>query len=61
MRKLHLSYKQGKEVLWNNKTIRMTQKSVVYYVYLNHNNKLEAKDWSGSIHTNLIITTDFDI
>ena len=58
---LQLSYKQGKDILWNNKEIRVKRNGSVYYVYQNHNGKLEAKDWTGEIYNNLIITSDFNI
>ena len=58
---LKLSWKQGKDVLWNSKEIRVKRNGSIYYVYFNHMlGELEAKDWTGRIYTNIIITTDFE-
>ena len=60
MKTLKLSYNQGKKVLWNNETVRVTQKGNVYYVSTNENGDLQAVTWCGSKYENITIKTDFD-
>ena len=48
-------------MLWNDKDIRVKRNGTIYYVYCNYfTGLLEAKDMSGIIYDNLIITTDFN-
>jgi len=60
MKKLNLTYKQGKDVLWNGKTIRVSRSGSVYYVSTDYEGFYTATDWTGKIFEDLKITSEFD-
>ena len=48
MKTIKLSYKQGMEVCWNNKEIRVSQNGLVCYVRLDYSGRICAVDMSGN-------------
>lgn len=60
MKTLKLTYNQGKKVIWNNETIRVSRNGNIYYVLQDFEGNLIAVDWTGKEFKNLNITSDFE-